>query len=72
MINLARFDARDPAVFGEVGVTGDCASDGEAPIVSQTGRSILHTQDETAVALVLEHGVDCLLTVKGNQPTMRE
>ncbi|MEO7317775.1 MAG: ISAs1 family transposase [Chthoniobacteraceae bacterium] len=32
----------------------------------------LHTQQETARALVLEHGADYLLTVKGNQPTVRE
>jgi hypothetical protein len=32
----------------------------------------LHTQDETARALVLEHGADYLLTVKGNQPTLRQ
>ena len=32
----------------------------------------LHTQDETARALVLEHGADYLLTVKANQPTVRE
>jgi hypothetical protein len=32
----------------------------------------LQTQDETARALVLEHGADYLLTVKGNQPTVRE
>ena len=32
----------------------------------------LHTQTETARALVLEHGADYLLTVKGNQPTVRE
>jgi predicted transposase YbfD/YdcC len=32
----------------------------------------LHTQDETARALVLEPGADYLLTVKGNQPTVRE
>jgi hypothetical protein len=31
----------------------------------------LHTQDDTARALVLEHGADYLLTVKGNQPTVR-
>jgi hypothetical protein len=33
----------------------------------------LHTQDETARALVLEHGAeaDYLLTVKGNHPTVR-
>jgi hypothetical protein len=31
----------------------------------------LHTQDETARALVLEYGADYLLTVKGNQPTVR-
>ena len=30
----------------------------------------LHTQDETARALVLEHGADYLLTVKDNQPTL--
>lgn len=29
----------------------------------------LHTQTDTARALVLEHGADYLLTVKGNQPT---
>jgi hypothetical protein len=32
----------------------------------------LHTLNETARALVLEHGADYLLTVKGNQPTVRE
>lgn len=32
----------------------------------------LHTQDETARALVLEHGADYLFTVKGNQPTIRQ
>jgi Domain of unknown function (DUF4338) len=32
----------------------------------------LHTQVETARALVLEHGADYLLTVKGNQPTVQE
>jgi len=31
----------------------------------------LHTQDQTARALVLEHGADFLLTVKDNQPTLR-
>lgn len=31
----------------------------------------LHTQAETARALVLEHGADYLLTVKGNQPTVQ-
>jgi hypothetical protein len=31
----------------------------------------LHTQDQTARALVLEHGADYLLTVKDNQPTLR-
>ena len=29
------------------------------------------SEDETARALVLEHGADYLLTVKGNQPTVR-
>lgn len=32
----------------------------------------LHTQAETARALVLEHGADYLLTVKANQPTVQE
>jgi hypothetical protein len=32
----------------------------------------LHTQDQTARELVLEHGADYLLTVKANQPTLRE
>ena len=30
----------------------------------------LHTQADTARALVLEHGADSLFTVKGNQPTV--
>lgn len=30
----------------------------------------LHTQDQTARELVLQHGADYLLTVKGNQPTV--
>lgn len=32
----------------------------------------LHTQDETARALVIEHGADYLLTVKDNQPSLRQ
>ena len=32
----------------------------------------LHTQDQTARALVLEHGADYLMTVKNNQPTLRQ
>jgi hypothetical protein len=32
----------------------------------------LHTQDQTARQLVLEHGADYLLTVKDNQPTLRQ
>lgn len=39
------------------------------------GRSVsldaLHTQADTARALVLEHGADYLLTGKGNQPTVQ-
>jgi len=31
----------------------------------------LHTQVQTARELVLEHGADYLLTVKGNQPTLQ-
>jgi hypothetical protein len=32
----------------------------------------LHTQDQSASDLVLEHGADYLLTVKDNQPTLRQ
>jgi hypothetical protein len=32
----------------------------------------LHTQDHTARDLVIEHGADYLLTVKNNQPTLRQ
>jgi anti-sigma factor RsiW len=32
----------------------------------------LHTQDQTARDAVLEHGADYLLTVKSNQPTLRQ
>jgi hypothetical protein len=32
----------------------------------------LHTQDQTGAELVLEHGADYLLTVKDNQPTLRQ
>ena len=32
----------------------------------------LHAQDETTRALALQHGADYLLTVKGNQPTVRQ
>jgi len=32
----------------------------------------LHTQDHTARDLVIEHGAGYLLTVKGNQPTLRK
>jgi hypothetical protein len=32
----------------------------------------LHTQDLTACELVLKHGADYLLTVKNNQPTLRQ
>jgi len=35
------------------------------------GLDALHTQDETARAVVLEGGADFLLTVKNNQPTLR-
>jgi hypothetical protein len=41
-----------------------------------TGRSValdaLHTQDQTARELVMEHGAHYLLTVKNNQPTLRQ
>jgi hypothetical protein len=41
-----------------------------------TGRSValdaLHTQDQTARELVMEHGAHYLMTVKNNQPTLRQ
>jgi hypothetical protein len=36
------------------------------------GLDALHTQDQTARELVLEHGAHYLLTVKNNQPTLRQ
>jgi hypothetical protein len=45
------------------------------PSLDLAGRLVsldaLHTQDETARAVVLEGGADFLLTVKNNQPTLR-
>lgn len=45
------------------------------PKLELDGRKVsldaLHTQDQTARELVLEHGADYLLTVKDNQPTVR-
>jgi hypothetical protein len=38
----------------------------------QVSLDALHTQTQTARALVLEHGADYLLTVKDNQPTLRQ
>jgi hypothetical protein len=41
-----------------------------------TGRTValdaLHTQDQTARELIMEHGAHYLLTVKDNQPTLRQ
>lgn len=41
-----------------------------------TGRTValdaLHTQDQTAQALVMEHGAHYTMTVKNNQPTLRQ
>ena len=46
------------------------------PRLQLDGRTVsldaLHTQAETARALVLEHGADYLLTAKGNQPTVKQ
>lgn len=38
----------------------------------QVALDALHTQDQTARELVLEHGAHFLLTVKNNQPTLRK
>ena len=48
-------------LFGRWDLDGQCVS-----------LDALHTQGETARALVLEHGADYWLTVKGNQPTVKE
>jgi hypothetical protein len=48
-------------LFGELDLTGRLVS-----------LDALHTQDETARQLVLEHGAHYLLTVKNNQPTLRQ
>lgn len=51
--------ARD--LFGELELAG-----------RQVALDALHTQDQTGRQLVLEHGADYLLTVKNNQPTLRQ
>jgi hypothetical protein len=48
-------------LFSRLDLDGQCVS-----------LDALHTQSETARALVLEHGADYLFTVKGNQPTVKE
>ena len=46
---------------------------GELDLAGRTvALDALHTQDETARQLVLEHGAHYLLTVKNNQPTLRQ
>lgn len=46
---------------------------GELDLAGRTvALDALHTQDQTARALVLEHGAHYLLTVKNNQPTLRQ
>lgn len=49
------------ALFGELDLVG-----------RRVALDALHTQDHTARDLVVEHGADYLLTVKGNQPTLRK
>jgi hypothetical protein len=45
---------------------------GELDLAGRTvALDALHTQDQTARELVLEHGAHYLLTVKNNQPTLR-
>jgi hypothetical protein len=46
---------------------------GELDLTDRTvALDALHTQDQTARELVLEHGAHYLLTVKNNQPTLRQ
>ena len=46
---------------------------GELDLAGRTvALDALHTQDETARQLVLEHGAHYLLSVKNNQPTLRQ
>jgi hypothetical protein len=46
---------------------------GELDLAGRTvALDALHTQDQTARELVLEHGAHYLLTVKNNQPTLRQ
>jgi len=49
------------ALFGELDLAG-----------RRVGLDALHTQDQTGRELVLEHGAHYLLTVKNNQPTLRQ
>lgn len=48
-------------LFGELDLTG-----------RKVALDALHTQDETARQLVMEHGAHYQLTVKNNQPTLRQ
>ena len=48
-------------LFGELDLKG-----------RRVGLDALHTQTQTARELVLEHGADYLLTLKDNQPTIRQ
>jgi predicted transposase YbfD/YdcC len=46
---------------------------GELDLAGRTvALDALHTQDQTARELVMEHGAHYLLTVKNNQPTLRQ
>jgi hypothetical protein len=47
------------ALFGELDLAG-----------RRVALDALHTQDQTARELVMEHGADYLFTAKGNQPTL--
>lgn len=48
-------------LFGDLDLKGRCVA-----------MDALHTQDQTARELVMEHGADYMMTVKGNQPKLRE
>ncbi len=48
-------------LFGELGLTGRTVA-----------LDALHTQDQTARELVMEHGAHYTMTVKNNQPTLRQ
>jgi hypothetical protein len=84
---LPGLPAEVQVVFDDIGTLPICSAivdqkTNEIPVARELFRKLdldgrqvsldaLHTQDQTARELVLDHGADYLFTVKDNQPTLR-